>query len=445
MKFIERQKLTRLEKSIKRQIHQLESSQSTSSNEQQIAELQKQLQSIAIDQLYISFYPTNLKYIALFTGNNGYERVIDIDNKSKLKRKSVWDCIRKSLVDELNQKKKIEIEGVGKEEGEESDGDSSSVPSSDSDDSDSDEEEKTTNNNKKKIQLSNIKSWVNIEAAKQALLNMPEDTYPNATASSSIVGTGQTIPSNTKKNKNVKNEKNKAPIDKSVEKKKDDRFAMSKELDGLFTESTTGEDYQKELIKSKNEEKAGDSSSSSESSDSSDSSDSSSEEEDDADPLKGLESKKKEVMPASSIQQKSAKENDNSSSSSSSSSSSEDSSDSSSSSDSSDSDDEKPTALLSKPNNVPEEDDDESSAAAEEGDDDFFTSNTKISTEDIFTQVQNDKNNKKKNRHSQFDEDDMPFNSNNRVKDKSRGFKSQNQSKREYRAFQSRQKRQKFG
>ena len=74
--------------------------------------------------------------------------------------------------------------------------------------------------------------------------------------------------------------------------------------------------------------------------------------------------------------------------------------------------------------------------------DDFFAADNKVSAEDIFTKVQNEK---KKGRKQHFDDDDMPYNNKHSKPDKSRGFKTQNQSKREYRNYQSRQKRQKFG
>eukprot|EP00581_Thalassiosira_minuscula_P000439 CAMPEP_0183743876 /NCGR_PEP_ID=MMETSP0737-20130205/65441_1 /TAXON_ID=385413 /ORGANISM="Thalassiosira miniscula, Strain CCMP1093" /LENGTH=376 /DNA_ID=CAMNT_0025979505 /DNA_START=98 /DNA_END=1225 /DNA_ORIENTATION=- len=116
VKFIERQKLTRLEKSIKRQLHQLQQLQqqneetttttTTTNNTQKIkiTELQKQLQSIAMDQLYIAFYPTNIKYMALFQTNNPsgkkYERIVD-DERGAQRRKHVWRTIREGLLKEL--------------------------------------------------------------------------------------------------------------------------------------------------------------------------------------------------------------------------------------------------------------------------------------------------------------------------------------------------------
>ena len=97
-----------MEKSIKRQIHNLQSTTPTPNNnneeEEQLQQLQTQLQSIAMDQLYISFYPTTIKYMGLFT--NGNERVIDNDtNGNKERRKRVWNMIRSSLLEELNDKK----------------------------------------------------------------------------------------------------------------------------------------------------------------------------------------------------------------------------------------------------------------------------------------------------------------------------------------------------
>lgn len=205
---------------------------------------------------------------------------------------------------------------------------------------------------------------------------------------------------------------------------------MSKELDGKFNESTTGADYQKESMKR-------------EESDSSDVDSSSSEDDnDDADPLKGFdgEKKKEEVLPAGTSASNAKKQEDGSSSSSapssSSSSSSSSSDDSSSDSDSDSSVDMKPPTPI-KPNREPghyhleKEDKDE--------EDDFFTTDNKISTEDVFTQVQNDKKKYKKNY------EDMPYNNKDGKGDKSKGFRTQNQSKKEYRDYQHREKRQKFG
>jgi len=230
--------------------------------------------------------------------------------------------------------------------------------------------------------------------------------------------------------------------------KSDGRFALSKELDGLFQQSTTGDDYKEEL-KSKEEPSASD--------DSSDSDDGSSSDEDDADPLKGFKGKEKEERPSSApintTKVDARKGEDDSSSSSSSSapsSSSEDDSsdsDSDSSSDSSSSDSEEDMAppnnshldqLKSDGNRVKEEEDVE-----EEEHDDFFASD-KVSTEDVFAQAQKNQTRKKNSeRYGNDSNDDMPYRK--RQPDKSRGFQAQNQSKRQYRDFQARQKRQKFG
>lgn len=61
MKFIERQKLTRLEKSVKRQLQalQLDTDGASVKNQQRACQLRQQIESIAMDQLYIAFYPSD--------------------------------------------------------------------------------------------------------------------------------------------------------------------------------------------------------------------------------------------------------------------------------------------------------------------------------------------------------------------------------------------------
>lgn len=403
VKFIERQKLTRLEKSVKRQLQNLkQSNKEENENEQQttkqISNVEHELQSIAMNQLYIAFYPTDMKYMALFT--NGNNRVVD-DERGQKRRMAAWNKIREGLLQESKQN------------------------------DDSDNKDDKDNNGRTKMQLNNAKTWVNLDAAKKALLSMPADTYPDA-PSADNAGVAATSSSALVKNKpKNKASKKESAAAATTEKKgkaqataSDSRFANSKDLEGLFGESTTGDDYQ-QALKSK------------ESSDESDSddSDADSSSDDNADPLKALKGSKK--LQSSSVNN--AKQNDGSSSSSSSSapssSSSEDSSDSDS--DSSDSDSDtvesplKNNQVKLEPHTVQEKED------ADDGDD-FFTTD-KVSTEDIFTQVA--KNNQKKKNSNHFD-DEMP--SQKPKGDKSRGFKSQNQSKKEYSDFQHRQKRQKF-
>jgi len=401
VKFIERQKLSRLEKSVKRQLQNLQQSDKEENEQQtakQISNFELELQSIAMNQLYIAFYPTDLKYMALFT--NGNNRVVD-DERGQKRRMAAWNKIREGLLQELKQ----------------------------NDVSDSDNKDDKDNNGRTKMQLNNAKTWVNLDAAKKALLSMPADTYPDApSADNAAVATTLSSASVKNKPKNKAAKKESASAAAATEKKgkaaataSDSRFANSKDLEGLFGESTTGDDYQKAL-KSK------------ESSDESDSDDSEadSSSEDNADPLKALRGSKK--LHTSSVSN--AKQDDGSSSSSSSSapssSSSEDSSESDSDSSDSDSDVESPLKDNQQESHKDQEEED-----ADDGDD-FFTTD-KVSTEDIFTQVA--KNNQKKKNSNHFD-DELP--SQKPKGDKSRGFKSQNQSKKEYSDFQHRQKRQKF-
>ena len=85
VKFIERQKLTRLEKATKRSLQ----TATLENDTPQIALLQTQLQSIAMDQLYIALYPTDRKYLALFThGNN---RVVDDEKGLKKRRGATFE------------------------------------------------------------------------------------------------------------------------------------------------------------------------------------------------------------------------------------------------------------------------------------------------------------------------------------------------------------------
>ena len=85
-----------------------------------------------MDQLYIAFFPTNMKYMALFT--NGMNRVVD-DERGQKRRKAAWNVIREGLMAELaemqeerqeqvqqQQMQKIKNNGVKKSS--DSDGDS---------------------------------------------------------------------------------------------------------------------------------------------------------------------------------------------------------------------------------------------------------------------------------------------------------------------------------
>lgn len=489
VKFIERQKVTRLEKSIKRQLQQLlveqqhqnqqqnhdseniklSSSTATSSTEEQeqtlkqISNLQQQLQSIAMDQLYIAFFPTNMKYMALFT--NGMNRVVD-DERGQKRRKAAWNVIREGLMAELaemqeerqeqvqqQQMQKIKYNGVKKSS--DSDGDSSSVPSDDSDsefESDrgkkaSTNPEKSTKDTNKNLSLKNAKTWVNLDEAKRALISMPANTYPNdpssLTSKSIIVSSAASVLAQPLENENeakrsFTSNEHSSNNGKKATKASDSRFELSKGLDGLFHESTTGDDYREQLPYKPNlscgvssdENASGASENESEDGSLSDDDD----DEDSADPLK--ESGRVGTRSSSATQPSSS----SSSSSSTSSSSSESDSNSDSDSDAESTPVQKMNAAIKVHDNVQKidkEDNDDS------GDDDFFT-NDKVSTEDIFNQIQNEKKtNRGSERGRHYDNGDGL----NRIKkpDKSKGFKSQNQSKREYRSFQHRQKRQKFG
>jgi len=486
VKFIERQKITRLEKSLKRQLQQLllEQQQQKQQNsdysedakfeqtQQQISLLQQQLQSIAMDQLYIAFFPTNMKYMALFT--NGMNRVVD-DERGQKRRKAVWNVIREGLLAESEAELMEEQEQMqqmkshdgssssSSSSGGGSDDDSSSVPSDDSDSEmenesgkkaegiNADESAREPNN---KLSLKNAKTWVNLAEAKRALLSMPVDTYPNDPSIVVVSSASGSAQSNQQKNKAPKNENeakrslastelNSYKGKKGSANASDSRFELSKGLEGLFHESTTGDDYREELLL-KPDDGSGASSDESTSSDSDDGDENGPSSDDDdhsADPLKSSVSEK---------QKSSAK---STSLTSSSSSSSEDSDDSDESDNNSESDaDTKPKHNQELLDNnqktkatIKERETEDIAADSDKSGDDFF-SNDKVSTEDIFNQIQNEK---KKAHHAsgrgRHDDIEGDLNRNKTKRDKSLGFKSQNQSKRDYRSFQNRQKRQKFG
>lgn len=364
-----------------------------------------------------------MKYMSLFT--NGNSRVVD-DERGQKRRKGVWNRIREGLLEELKKEGGRENEN---EDGGSDSSSSSSCPSSDSEDEDND----VTYGGKKKLQLSNAKNWVNLDAAKKALLSMPMDTYPNAPSlmQPTTVTTNQRSGGNvSKRSAKVKDEQKAA--EKSGDKVEtavtsDNRFVLSKDQDELFKESTTGDDYQKELQK--------DGSSSSSSSDSDYNLDASSS-DDDADPLKNVKAKSAAKGGEEKTNKEKAKNAAASSSSSSPSSSSSSSSD-------SDSDDDEPVNAkagnnLNNTKRVAEEEENRNNDDDDDEEDDFFTTE-KVSTEDAFAQAQKEQ---QKNRHRHNNEDYMHF---QKKSDKSKGFASQNQSKREFRNFQHRQKRSKFG
>lgn len=407
-------------------------------DEEEISRLQSQLQSVAMDQLYVAFYPTDTKYMALFA--NGNERVVD-DERGQRRRRGVWTKIREGLLAELKEQKKGE-----KEEGGNESDDSSSVPSDSSDSEGEDPAKK-----KKQVRLSDAKGWVNLDAAKRALLSMPDDTYPNGPSSMDRVPAAVTVAGSKRADESTASAKKEGESGEARTSRKekkaaaaanasgaaskataaDSRFALSKDLDGMFGESTTGDDYHKEL-----EKKDGGGEGSESSSD--DDSDSTSG-EDDADPLKGFGGKKEVVAPNAS--KDTAKKGDKSSSSSSSSSSEDSSSDSDSSDSESDAEPKPNSNQKRRPEPEPAEDGD----SDEEEEDDFFaSSDTKVSAKDIFARVQNERKENRSRGGRGGGEEDASFGQ-RRKPDKSRGFKSQNQSRREYRAFQHRQKRQKFG
>ena len=370
MKFIERQKLTRLEKSIKRQITELQEQSTDSEKDEQIEKLQEQIKVIALDQLYIAFFPADLKYMSLFT--NGMDRVVD-DERGQKRRKEIWARIRQNLLSDLNQDNRDE-------------------------------------------KLLDTKTWVNLDAAKRALLEMSEDTYPNVPL---LIKNSSDVVANRKSK--VSTSKTKSANDSGLSKHRtDNRFVLSKEMDGMFHESTTGTDYEEALL-GDNVRREDDSGSSSDSSDDS---------SDDADPLKGFDSakaernKKEEHDSSSENDAKLAQSgNDDPEESS------------SSSSDDSDSSSESEAATSNRNNSNNESANLESHESSdEESKDDFFTT-AKVSAEEVFAQAE--KNNKK-----HHDDEGQYY---SRKKDKSKGFSTQNQTKREFRNFQHRKKRSRLG
>lgn len=358
MKFIERQKLTRLEKSINRRLN--ETTATNADTDAQRQQLQEQLKSIALDQLYIAFYPPDLKYMSLFT--NGMNRAVD-DARGQKRRRDVWKRIREGLL------------------------------LADDDDGDSDV-------------WKEAKSWVNLEVAKRALMEMDEDTYPNAPGLAVATGGEKSV-------------KTKKKVEKEVEKSKtDNRFVFSKEVDGMFAESTTGLDYEEKLTM--DDDGSDDSSSSSDDS------------LDDADPLKGFDGKagvKKDSSSSSSSEDEAKDPKSDKVTK-------QDSSSSSSDSDSSDSESETAPKKSNAPNiKSTNEDEKADNDSDEESEDDFFASE-KISAAEAFKQAE-------KSQHSHRETNDHYYQ--NKKGDKSKGFSTQNQTKREFRNFQHRKKRSRLG
>jgi len=348
VKFIERQKLTRLEKSVKRQLQalQLDTDGASVKNQQRACQLRQQIESIAMDQLYIAFYPSDRKYVALFA--DGYHRVVD-DERGRKRRQGAWAQIKEDL-----------RKGGG-----------------------SFDKEAT-------------KKWVNLDAAKSALLAMPEGSYPS---NDEIVvnGPASVVSGTTKKQKEIAVASARTANATGVP---DNRFKLTKELDGMFQESTTGNDYQSC--------ERNDSSSDSDCNGREETESTSSEDDNHTNQLHGFKGNV-----TKGLQNKNPVNNTMPKPSSSSSSVSRDSSD-------------------------------DDVSHTEEDIDDFFATDTATSMEDIFIEVQNNDRKKQKNPKRQHHDNDntMPY---WKVPDKSRGFKSQNQSKKDYRNFQVRQKRQKFG
>jgi hypothetical protein len=364
VKFIERQKLTRLEKSVNRQLSAIKEQSTPDPTE--LLQLQEQLKVIALDQLYVAFYPSDAKYMSLFT--NGMTRAVD-DERGQKRRKEIWKRIREGLL-------------------------------GDSKDS--------------KAMLADAKSWVNLDVAKKAILEIDENTYPNAPeVLKKITGNGLQSKVKPAKSKQTNNEKKSKPAS-------DNRFILSKEIDEMFVESTSGLDYEEKLAMYQD--------------DSDSSSTNSHLSSDDADPLKEFDaktgkSKNKDSSSSSDDDEeeqtphgKAAKEDSLSSS--------------SSSSNSSDSDSEADPKennsivhISQNDNKVNEQSD------AESSEDDFFASE-KISAAQVFKQAENQQ-------YKKHGTDDHYYQS--RKGDKSKGFTTQNQTKREFRNFQHRKKRSKLG
>ena len=374
MKFIERQKLTRLEKSIHRKLTPLiQQQQSTNSSEisKQITNLRTQLNSISLHQLYIACYPSEMKYISLF-GEKKHATVDDI--RVKKRRMDVWKRIREQLLQ----------------------------------------------NNDVGVELETRKHWFDFDSAKKVLLEMKESSVPDISFLNGIGGgkdnpkSNETIPET---NYNINHAKETT----------DNRFILSKDVDNMFQDSTTGNDYEDKLALSQSDSSASDDSD--ESSDSDDSSDN-------ADPLREFVGAKSDAEGKSNSDQD-AKQlkrikpvNAESSSS-------------SDESDSSDSTSETFPQTSVNPNTKNNSTtqhnknmDNDSDESGDESTDDFFTSE-KISAEEVFAQAERQHQNKSHSANDSY--------YSKKKSDKSKGFSTQNQTKREFRNFQHRKKRSRLG
>lgn len=92
IKFVERQKLTRLEKKCKKKLEEA----TAAADFDDIEKYQKQLEQICMDQLYVAYYPNDRKYISLFA--NGIRLK---DNEKTAKRRN---DIRQHIVDKIKNK-----------------------------------------------------------------------------------------------------------------------------------------------------------------------------------------------------------------------------------------------------------------------------------------------------------------------------------------------------
>jgi len=98
VKFVERQKLTRLEKKCKRDLDEAKAAADFDDVEKQTKELER----ICMDQLYVAYYPNDTKYISLFA--NGV-RLHD-DEKTAKRREEIRNKIVEMIKNrEINTKK----------------------------------------------------------------------------------------------------------------------------------------------------------------------------------------------------------------------------------------------------------------------------------------------------------------------------------------------------
>jgi len=90
IKFFERQKLTRIERTVRKKL--AEAKQAADFDD--VNKYTKQLEQTCMDQLYVAYYPNDIKYIAIFT--NGV-RIQDVDEKIKQLRKEIKQSILSKL------------------------------------------------------------------------------------------------------------------------------------------------------------------------------------------------------------------------------------------------------------------------------------------------------------------------------------------------------------